>query len=278
MRRRDRNQGMANESRLSIGTTKARQREIAFCASAVPLLWLTMLRSSDLQRSGQVTFAVELDTALTRLADPSGARKMFAEYGDLAPFAALLAETLAEEASPLVTVSADEIAGEHPDPRAWARSLAVALDGLDDPGLAAAPFGPPSPAVPAMTELQKMQRVRDASTLGLQDARALLHAHDGDLHAALAHIEAGKSAEQRARDQAGDFVASLISPHPVADAPPWRTIMSACGLEHGRRFPRPDLLLAPPSTADSEDQRVHTRLLGEGTSADVVAWEPHASP
>jgi hypothetical protein len=206
---------------------------------------------------------------------------MFAAYGDVAPYTRALADTLAVQAAaggttphPVrVAVALGEIAGEHPDPRAWASAVAGALDALDDPTPIPAPMTRPTDDGDALSNLEKIQRLRRTADIGIGAARALLEVHRGDLSAALASIDQGKSAEQRARDKAGDFVAGLVNPTRLAPRPPWQVLLDAAGIEYGEPFPAADVLLRSDAPAEN-DVRIHARLLGESVDAGTVSWEP----
>lgn len=270
---------MANESRLEVVDGRAR-RTVATGVGVVPLVWLAMFRRADLASSGPVRFTTLGETAHARLAAPFGLQAMFAEYGDVTPYTRALSETLAARGArgaSRVSVAAGEIAGEHPDPRAWARALGAALDALDDPAPEPAPWDAPSDASDMLTPLEKIQRLRRAADLGIGDARALLAFHGGDLDAALDAIEQGKSPEQRARDKAGAFVAALVNPTEAPVRPPWRVLVDVSGLAHGRAFPDVDLLHRV-SVPQSDDVRAHARLLGESAMPGGVSWEPPAPP
>lgn len=245
----------------------------------LPLAWLAMFRRTDLVRSGAARFTTEWETARERLDDPQGLQKMFAEYGDISPYTRALSETLARTAGPggagshRISVAAGEIAGEHHDPRGWAKALAIALDALDDPAPEPAPWARPEDAINAATAVEKIQRLRRASDLGISEARALLARHDGDLRAALNTIEEGRSDAQRARDSAGAFVASLVHPTELPARPPWQVLVEASGILYGHPFPDVDLFhgSTPPAP---DDARAHARLLGESATPGGVSWEP----
>jgi len=272
---------VANESRLDLVDGRRRQ-SLASCVSAVPLMWLAMYRRPDLVLSRSLRFTTDMNSALTRLRDPHGLRSMFSSYGDASQYTSMLADTLADlvraqgnaGAALRVSIDVGEIAGEHPDPRAWARALGEALDALDDTAATAAPIAPPKTTAAGLTEVEKIRRLRSAVDLGIGDARALLHDHDGDLHAALVAIEASKSPEQRARDVAGAFTARLVNPQQLPDRPPWQVLLEASGLEYGLPFPPASLLLQPSSPAAS-DIRTHARLMGESVASGAVVWEPN---
>lgn len=232
-----------------------------------------MFRSADLVLSRSVRFTADLDVALARLREPRGLELMFASYGSLSHHASALADTLAARPVDRVSVDMGEIAGECPDGKAWARALASALDALDDPAPSTAlmePFAAPNEA----TEVDKIRQLRAAADLGVSDARALLRDRDGDLAAALAAIEAGKSPEQIARDRAGAFVAGLVRPQRLPDRRPWQVLFEASALDYGVRFPPADLLLQS-SVPDDLDLRTFDRLLGEGAAVGGVSWEPN---
>jgi len=206
---------------------------------------------------------------------------MFTAYGDISQHASMLADTLGDHirawgsarAAVRVSVDLDEIAGEHPDPRAWVRTLGAALDTLDDSAVAAAPTTAPRTTAGGLTEIEKIRRVRSSADLGIGDARALLRDHEGDLQAALATIDAGKSPEQRARDVVGAFTARLVNPQHLPHRAPWQVLLEASSLEYGLPFPPAGLVLQPAPLSAS-DLRTHTRLLGEAVTAGAVNWEP----
>ncbi|KAA1376261.1 hypothetical protein [Aeromicrobium fastidiosum] len=206
---------------------------------------------------------------------------MFAAYGDVSHHASLLAGTIAAHVSASrsaldsarVTIDVGEIAGEHPDPRAWARALAEALDALDGPAPEPAPTTAPGAGGAEMTEIDKIRRLRAVADLGIGEARSRLRDHEGDLDAALEAIEAAKGHDERARDRAGAFVAGLVSPQELPDRPPWQVLLEASSLEYGTAFPSADVLLQP-SPAGDRDVRTHARLLGEAVEAGTVRWEP----
>lgn len=267
---------MANESRLDLVEGR-RRRALATCVAGVPLAWLAMFRSEDLVSSRTVRFTTSWESAAGRLDDPQHLRHMFAAYGDVAEYTRLLSRTIdaqtATRGRTRVSVDVDEIAGEHPDPRAWARALAKALDALDGPTPTRAPTARSEAVEPELTEIDKIRRLRLAGDLGIGEARSRLREHDGDLAAALAAVEATKSHDERARDRAGAFLASLADPRPSVPLPPWQVLLEASALELGTPFPPADALLGPSTAADS-DIRVHARLLGEGVVPGTVSWEP----
>lgn len=207
---------------------------------------------------------------------------MFASYGDLSQHTSMLADTLAAHVSARgpapgstqVSIDVSEIAGEQPEPREWARALGTALDALDDRAPSPAPMTPPATIESGLTEIDKIRRLRQSADLGINEARDRLRDHGGDLEAALAAVDASKSHEQRARDQAGAFVARLAHPQRLAPRPPWQVLLEASGLEHGMPFPPSDLLLQGSSATDG-DLRTHARLLGESVAVGAVSWEPH---
>lgn len=272
---------MANESRLEL--VDGRQRQVlATGVSGVPLIWLAMYRLPDLVSSRPLRFTTDWESARARLDDPRGLRSMFAPYGDVSQYAGALAGTLGAHVrargiapdAARVSLHVGEIAGEHPDPRAWARALGAALDALDDPAVTSAPTTPPTTTEGGLTEIDKLRRLRSSAGLGIEDARALLRDHGGDLPAALAAIEAGKTPEERARDRAGAFVAGLVQPQPLPQRPPWQVLLEASGLDYGARFPTADFLLLRSSPPAEGDLRTHARLLGESATAGAVSWEP----
>ncbi len=267
---------VANESRLELVEGR-RRHALATCVSGVPLAWSAMFRSADLVSSRTVRFTTSWESAAGRLDDPQHLRHMFAAYGDVAEYTRLLSRTFAAQAATRgrtrVSVDVGEIAGEHPDPLAWARALAKALDALDGPTPTPAPAVRPEAVEPEMTEIDKIRRLRLAGDLGIGEARSRLREHDGDLAAALAAVEAAKSHDERARDRAGVFLASLADARPSVPSPPWQVLLAASGLELGTPFPPADLLLRP-SAAPDRDIRIHARLLGEGVVPGTASWEP----
>lgn len=271
---------VANESRLDLVDGRRRQ-PLASCVSAVPLTWLAMYRLPDLVVSRSLRFTTDWTSALARLRDPRGLQSMFLSYGDISQHTSMVADTLVDhvrargtiQAATRVSVDVSEIAGEHSAPREWARALGSALDALDDPAVTAAPTDPLTTAVGGMTEIDKIRQVRSSDEMGIGEARALLRAHGGDLHAALGAIEAGKGPEQRARDKAGAFTARLVNHRSLPQWPPWQVLFEASGLDYGLPFPAAGLLLQPSPVAES-DLRTHTRLVGESVASGAVSWEP----
>jgi hypothetical protein len=272
---------VANESRLDVVDGR-RRRSLASCAAAVPLTWLAMFRSSDLVLSSRsVRFTTEWETARARLDDPRGLCSQFGSYGDISPHASALSDTLAAHVaaggpargSVRISIDVREIAGERPDPRAWARALGAALDALDAPAPAPAPMTPPELPGGGLTEIDKIRQLRLAADLGIGEARARLREHGGDLQGALDAVEADKSPEQRARDQAGAFVARLVRPQDLPPRPSWQVLLEASALEYGETFPPADLLLQS-SRAPDRQLRTHGRLLGESVDPGAVSWEP----
>jgi hypothetical protein len=258
-----------------------RHQTLATCVSAIPLSWLAMFRSADLVSSRSVRLTTSWESAVERLNDPQSLRHLFAAYGDVSQHMSMLVDTIAAHVpastsargSLRVSIDVREIAGEHPDPLAWARALGAALDALDGPSPIPAPFAPLETGDAKMTEIDKIKRLRRAGNLGIGEARSRLRDHEGDLTAALQAVQAGKSHDERARDRAGAFVAGLVNPVQSPERPPWQVLLEASGLEHGMAFPSADLLLQPSPASDS-DLRTHARLLGEGVEAGAVSWEP----
>ena len=270
---------MANESRLSLVEGR-RHRPLVSCVSAVPLTWLAMFRSADLTSSRSVRFTTSAESAVQRLNDSQNLRHMFAVYGDVSQHTSVLADTIAARVSASrsdrVSIDVGEIAGEHPDPRAWARALGRSLDALDGEVPEPAPTAPANGGgteMTEMTEIDKIRRLRLAGSLGIGEARSRLRDHGGDLDAALEAIEAAKGHDERARDRAGAFVAGLVTPQRLPDRPPWQVILEASGLEYGTAFPAADVLLQS-SAARDDDVRTRARLLGEAVEAGTVSWEP----
>ena len=218
---------------------------------------------------------------MRRLDDPQNLRHMFAAYGDVSQHASMLAGTLAahvsasrsDQSSLRVSVDVGEIAGEHPSPRVWARALGQALDALDGSAPEPAPTTSPDTEGAETTEIDKIRRLRLASSLGIGEARTRLRDHGGDLDAALEAVDAAKDHDERARDRAGVFVAGLVTPQDLPDRPPWQVLLGASGLEHGTAFPPADVLLQSSAVRDG-DVRTHARLLGEAVGVGTVSWEP----
>jgi hypothetical protein len=239
-----------------------------------------MFRAPDLVPSRAVRFTTSWESAVERLNDAQSLRHMFAAYGDVSQHTRMLSDTIAAHVaaslsaqdSARVSIDVAEIAGEHPDPRAWARALGRALDALDGPAPEPAPSTPPDAGGAEMTEIDKIRQLRLAGSLGIGEARSRLREHEGDLDAALAAIEAAKGDDERARDRAGAFVAGLVTPQDLPDRPPWQVLLEASALEYGTAFPSADALLR--SSAARDDVRIHARLLGDAVEAGTVSWEP----
>lgn len=95
----------------------------------------------------------------------------------------MLADTIATHAaasvsargSMHVSIDVGEIAGEHPDPIAWARALAGALGALNGLLPTPAPTVPLEAAGGIMTEIDKIRRLRAAGDLGIGEARSRRH-------------------------------------------------------------------------------------------------------